>query len=84
MKPIHINQSNQHREILRGFYCQWKDTDSKVYFRFQKLESFMIKQCPLNSGGDVFEGTTIYNTLKNFFSEIHIYIDGLLRRASLH
>src|SRR5439155_26938713 len=46
---------------------------------FEKLESTHNKiNVRLNSsGGDVFDGITIYNTLKNSSAEIHIYIDGL-------
>ena len=76
-----INQSNNSAEILLyGFIGNWKDTDSKRFISdFKNLETTHNKiNVRLNSaGGDVFEGITIYNTLKNSPAEIHIYIDGL-------
>ncbi|MFI5218249.1 MAG: head maturation protease, ClpP-related [Bacteroidia bacterium] len=76
-----INQHENSAEILLyGFIGNWKDTDSKRFISdFKKLESTHNKiNVRLNSaGGDVFEGITIYNTLKNSPAEIHIYIDGL-------
>lgn len=76
-----INQHENSAEILLyGFIGNWKDTDSKRFISdFKKLESSHNKiNVRLNSaGGDVFEGITIYNTLKNSPAEIHIYIDGL-------
>lgn len=76
-----INQSDNSAEILLyGFIGNWKDTDSKQFISdFKKLESsHRLINVRINSGGgDVFEGISIYNTLKNSASEIHIYIDGL-------
>jgi ATP-dependent Clp endopeptidase proteolytic subunit ClpP len=76
-----INQNENSAEILLyGFIGNWKDTDSNRFISdFKKLESTHNKiNVRLNSaGGDVFEGITIYNTLKNSPAEIHIYIDGL-------
>ncbi|HRH66229.1 MAG TPA: Clp protease ClpP [Bacteroidia bacterium] len=76
-----INQSNNSAEILLyGFIGSWKDTDSKRFISdFKKLEETHNQiNVRINSGGgDVFEGITIYNTLKNSSAEIHIYIDGL-------
>ena len=76
-----INQNENSAEILLyGFIGNWKDTDSSRFISdFKKLESQHNKiNVRLNSaGGDVFEGITIYNTLKNSPAEIHIYIDGL-------
>lgn len=76
-----INQSNNSAEILLyGFIGNWKDTDSARFISdFKKLEStHNTINVRLNSaGGDVFEGITIYNTLKNSPAEINIYIDGL-------
>ena len=76
-----INQSNNSAEILLyGFIGNWKDTDSKRFISdFKQLESSHDKiNVRINSGGgDVFEGITIYNTLKNSTSEIDVYIDGV-------
>ena len=76
-----INQNENSAEILLyGFIGNWKDTDSSRFISdFKKLESKHPQiNVRLNSaGGDVFEGITIYNTLKNSPAEIHIYIDGL-------
>ncbi len=66
--------------MLYGFIGNWKDTDSKRFISdFKKLEETHNQiNVRINSGGgDVFEGITIYNTLKNSSAEIHIYIDGL-------
>ena len=76
-----INQNVSSAEILLyGFIGSWKDTDSKRFISdFKKLEASHNQiNVRINSGGgDVFEGITIYNTLKNSSSEVHIYIDGL-------
>lgn len=76
-----INQSGSTPEILLyGFIGAWKDTDSKRFISdFKKIESSNPKiNVRINSGGgDVFEGITIYNTLKNSPSEIDVYIDGV-------
>jgi len=76
-----INQSDNTAEILLyGFIGAWKDTDSKRFISdFKKLEASHDQiNVRLNSGGgDVFEGITIYNTLKNSTATIHVYIDGL-------
>src|ERR1043165_9982317 len=76
-----INQNDNAAEILLyGFIGAWKDTDSKRFISdFKKLESSNNKiNVRINSGGgDVFEGITIYNTLKNSSSEIDVYIDGV-------
>ena len=76
-----INQSDNSAEILLyGFIGNWQNNDSQSFISdFKKLESTHNKiNVRINSGGgDVFEGITIYNTLKNSTSKIHIYIDGL-------
>lgn len=76
-----INQSESSAEILLyGFIGTWRDTDSKQFISdFKRLEkSHRLIKVRINSGGgDVFEGITIYNTLKHSSSEVHIYIDGL-------
>lgn len=79
--PYIINQNNNAAEILLyGYIGSWRDTDSKQFISdFKKLEASHEQiNVRLNSGGgDVFEGITIYNTLKNSTATIHIYIDGL-------
>lgn len=76
-----INQSEIAAEILLyGFIGAWKDTDSKRFISdFKKLESSNNKiNVRINSGGgDVFEGITIFNALKNSTSEINVFIDGV-------
>ena len=76
-----INQSDNSAEILLyGFIGNWKDTDSKQFISdFKKLEAAHNQiNVRINSGGgDVFEGITIYNALKNSTATIHIYIDGV-------
>jgi len=76
-----INQGDTSAEILLyGFIGAWKDTDSRRFISdFKKLESTKSKiNVRINSGGgDVFEGITIYNTLKNSPVEIDVYVDGL-------
>ncbi|CAN5660372.1 hypothetical protein BH11BAC1_BH11BAC1_26050 [soil metagenome] len=76
-----INENKTSAEILLyGFIGNWKDTDSNRFISdFKKLEATHKKiNVRINSGGgDVFEGITIYNALKNSTSEIHIYIDGV-------
>ncbi|HYV92768.1 MAG TPA: head maturation protease, ClpP-related [Chitinophagales bacterium] len=81
MESYVINQGDGQAEILLyGFIGAWKDTDSRRFISdFKKLESSNSKiNVRINSGGgDVFEGITIYNTLKNSPSEIDVYIDGV-------
>ncbi len=76
-----INQSNNSAEILLyGFIGNWQNNDSNKFISdFKKLEAAHNKiNVRINSGGgDVFEGITIYNALKNSSAEIHIYIDGV-------
>jgi ATP-dependent protease ClpP protease subunit len=76
-----INQNENSAEILLyGFIGSWKDTDSKRFISdFKKLETAHNQiNVRINSGGgDVFEGITIYNALKNSNATIHIYIDGV-------
>lgn len=76
-----INQKDKTAEILLyGFIGSWKDTDSKKFITdFKQLESSHEQiNVRINSGGgDVFEGITIYNTLKNSKATIHVFIDGL-------
>lgn len=81
MSKYIINQNGNTPEILLyGYIGQWKDTDSKRFISdFKSLESSHDKiNVRINSGGgDVFEGITIYNTIKNSSSEIDVYIDGV-------
>ncbi len=76
-----INQNENSAEILLyGFIGNWKDTDSSRFISdFKNLEATNKQiNVRINSGGgDVFEGITIYNTLKNSKAEVHCYIDGL-------
>lgn len=76
-----INNSSEIPEILLyGYIGNWLDTDSKQFISdFKKLESAHNKiNVRINSaGGNVFDGLTIYNTLKNSKAEIDIYIDGV-------
>lgn len=76
-----INQSGSIPEILLyGYIGQWKDTNSKLFLSdFKKLESSNNKiNVRINSGGgDVFEGITIYNALKNSSAEVNVFIDGV-------
>jgi ATP-dependent Clp endopeptidase proteolytic subunit ClpP len=76
-----INKNENSAEILLyGFIGNWQNTDSKRFISdFKKLESAHEQiNVRINSGGgDVFEGISIYNTLKNSTATIHIYIDGL-------
>lgn len=76
-----INQTDNSAEILLyGFIGNWKDTDSKSFISdFKRLEAIHNQiNVRINSGGgDVFEGISIYNTLKKSTATIHIYIDGL-------
>ena len=76
-----INQSTNSAEILLyGYIGNWQNNDSKSFISdFKKLEANHNQiNVRINSGGgDVFEGITIYNTLKNSSSTIHIYIDGV-------
>lgn len=76
-----INNSAQTPEILLyGFIGSWKDTDSNRFISdLKKLETSNQKiNVRINSGGgDVFDGITIYNALKNSKAEIHTYIDGV-------
>lgn len=81
MRNYLINQSGNTPEILLyGYIGQWKDTDSRRFISdFKKLETSNNKiNVRINSGGgDVFEGITIYNTLKNSPAEINVFIDGV-------
>ena len=76
-----INQGNNSAEILLyGYIGNWQNNDSKSFISdFKKLEASHNQiNVRINSGGgDVFEGITIYNSLKNSSSTIHIYIDGV-------
>ncbi|HRF14047.1 MAG TPA: Clp protease ClpP [Bacteroidia bacterium] len=76
-----INQNENSAEILLyGFIGNWKDTDSNRFISdFKKLETTNKKiNVRINSGGgDVFDGITIYNALKNSKAEINTYIDGV-------
>src|SRR5436190_12026813 len=76
-----INQNNSVAEILLyGYIGNWQNNDSKSFISdFKRLEAVHPQiNVRINSGGgDVFEGITIYNTLKNSSSTIHIYIDGV-------
>lgn len=76
-----INQSNNSAEILLyGFIGNWKDTDSNRFISdLKRLESTNNQiNVRINSGGgDVFEGITIFNALKNSKAEIHTYVDGV-------
>ena len=76
-----INQTNNSAEILLyGFIGNWKDTDSNRFISdLKKLETSHKKiNVRINSGGgDVFDGITIYNALKNSKAEICTYIDGV-------
>ena len=76
-----INQSKGCAEILLyGFIGNWKDTDSNRFISdLKKLESTNNQiNVRINSGGgDVFDGITIFNALKNSKAEIHTYIDGV-------
>ena len=76
-----INQHNNSAEILLyGFIGNWKDTDSNKFISdLKKLESTNNQiNVRINSGGgDVFDGITIFNALKNSKAEIHTYIDGV-------
>ena len=76
-----INSTTKTPEILLyGYIGNWKDTDSKRFI--SDLKSLEAKHQQINvrinsGGGDVFEGITIYNALKNSPAAIHVYIDGL-------
>lgn len=76
-----INQQNNSAEILLyGFIGNWKDTDSSRFISdLKKLESTnnLINVRINSGGGDVFDGITIFNALKNSKAEIHTYIDGV-------
>ncbi len=76
-----INQNGNTPEILLyGYIGQWKDTDSRRFISYLKeIESSNPKiNVRINSGGgDVFEGISIYNALKNSPSEINVFIDGV-------
>ena len=76
-----INETGKTAEILLyGYIGNWKDTNSKQFISdLKKLEATNeIINVRINSGGgDVFDGITIYNALKNSSSTIHVYIDGL-------
>ncbi|MEP7169100.1 MAG: head maturation protease, ClpP-related [Bacteroidota bacterium] len=66
--------------LLYGYIGNWLETDSKQFISdFKKLESSHDKiNVRINSaGGNVFDGLTIYNTLKNSKAEINIFIDGV-------
>jgi ATP-dependent protease ClpP protease subunit len=76
-----VNNNTKTPEILLyGYIGNWKDTDSKRFI--SDLKSLEAKHQQINvrinsGGGDVFEGITIYNALKNSTADIHVYIDGL-------
>lgn len=76
-----INQSATTAEILLyGYIGNWQDADSNRFIcDFKKLESAYSKiNVRINSGGgNVFDGISIYNALKNSSAEIHTYIDGV-------
>ncbi|QQR95611.1 MAG: Clp protease ClpP [Bacteroidota bacterium] len=76
-----INQNENSAEILLyGFIGNWKNTDSNRFISdLKKLETTNKKiNVRINSGGgDVFDGITIYNALKNSKAEINTYIDGV-------
>lgn len=76
-----INQGDKIAEILLyGYIGSWSEIESKAFIQdLKKLETTnSIINVRINSGGgDVFQGISIYNALKNSPAEIHIYIDGL-------
>lgn len=56
-----------------------KNATNDFINQFKSLES-QHKQINVrinSTGGDVFDGITIYNTIKNSKADIHVYVDGL-------
>lgn len=76
-----INSASDSAEILLYGYIGNQSNDfSKNFINdFKKVESTNSQiNVRINSGGgDVFEGISIYNTLKNSKANVHVYVDGL-------
>jgi ATP-dependent Clp endopeptidase proteolytic subunit ClpP len=76
-----INKTSTAAEILLYGYIGNQSNDfSKNFINdFKKLEAANTQiNVRINSGGgDVFEGITIYNTLKNSTASVHVYVDGI-------
>ncbi|MEP7169188.1 MAG: head maturation protease, ClpP-related [Bacteroidota bacterium] len=81
MNTYIINQSDKIPEVLLyGYIGNYQQNNSKNFVSdFKKLEatSKTINVRINSGGGDVFEGITIFNCLKNSTSVIHVFIDGL-------
>jgi ATP-dependent Clp endopeptidase proteolytic subunit ClpP len=77
------NTSHQKGEaeiLLYGYIGNQSNDFSKNFINdFKKVEATNSQiNVRINSGGgDVFEGITIYNTLKNSTATVHVYVDGI-------
>lgn len=56
-----------------------KNSTNDFISQFKSLENHnkQINVRINSTGGDVFDGITIYNTIKNSTAEVHVYVDGL-------
>ncbi len=76
-----IKTANPTAEILLygSIGASSKNATNDFISQFKSLES-QHKQINVrinSTGGDVFDGITIYNTIKNSQADVHIYVDGL-------
>lgn len=81
MQAYTINKSGSIPEILLyGLIGEWQEVDSNQFVsELKKLEQEYdrINIRISSAGGDVFQGITIFNSIKNSPSEIHTYVDGI-------
>ena len=73
------NTTSKAEIFLYGSIGGTTSTASDFISQFKQLES-QHKQINVrinSTGGDVFDGISIYNTIKNSTSDVHVFVDGL-------